>query len=163
MSHTKPCQVLTVFMILTSFLFISGCVARIGPGAAAPGLFYSNVTYPNDLNPNMSYRINFERNDIEILGPVETLATSRWYFFMASAGDSGYAALLDEAREIGGDGVMNVTVDTSYKSIFLFYARVNMKLTGLAYRYVRSPEEQELFESRLDPNTAEYIPSNQDQ
>jgi len=119
----------------------SGCVANIGPGGAAPGLIYSDVTYPNALNPNMSYRIEFDRDDIEILGPVESEASSRWYFFVVSSGNSGYADLMKAAREVGGDGVMNVTLDTQYSNWFLFYAKITVKLQGLAYRYKRLPSD----------------------
>lgn len=129
------------FLVLFISLLSAGCVARIGPGGAAPGLILSDVTYPNYLNPNMGYRINFDREDIQILGEVQSEAVSRWYIFVASSGDSGYAELMKEARKIGGDGVMNVTVDTEYKSYFLFYARVRMKMTGVAYRYRRAADE----------------------
>jgi len=89
----------------------------------------------------MSYRILFDRNDIELLGKVEATSSSSWYFFFVSTGDSGYARLMEEALATGGDGVMNVTVDTRYKSYFLFYAKVTTKLSGMAYRYVRTEAE----------------------
>lgn len=122
-------------------LCLISCVANIGPGGAAPGLFYSKVTYPNELQPNMQYQVQFDREDVELLGTVKSVATSRWYFFVASSGDSGYARLMEEARKLGGDGVMNVTIDTDYKNVFLFYARVRMELSGTAYRYRRLPGE----------------------
>ena len=52
--------------------------------------------------------------------------------------------------------VMNVTVDTQYKSYFLFYAKVTTKLSGLAYRYKRL-EDDELCprESTGDPKGTE--------
>lgn len=129
-----------LFVLLAGGILSSGC-ARIGPGGAAPGFIYSDVTYPNKLNPNMEYRIVFDREDIEILGPVESQSTSRWAAFVYSGGDSGYADLLEEARAMGADGVMNVTVDTNFQWYFILYAKVTTKLTGVAYRYVRTPAE----------------------
>jgi hypothetical protein len=134
------CFLLT--LLIVGFLS-TGCVANIGPGGAAPGLIYSDVTYPNILNPGMEYRLNFDREDIEILGPVESRSYSRWYFFLVSIGDSGYSELMERAREQGGDGVMNVTIDTEYNSFLIVYAKVTTKLTGLAYRYRRLADEPE--------------------
>jgi len=125
-----------LFSMLLALPLLSGC-ASIGPGGAAPGLIHSNVTYPNDLAPGMSYRINFEREDIEILKPVEVTATSHWYLLLLSHGDSGYGRLMEQARAAGGDGVLNVTIDTEFRNYLIFYARVTTKLTGLAYRYRR--------------------------
>lgn len=117
-------------------MILAGC-ARIGPGGAAPGFIYSNVTYPNLLNPNMEYRIVFDREDIELLGVVEATAPSRWVAFVFSSGDSGYGELMKKARAMGADGVMNVTIDTNFQWYFLLYAKVTTKLTGVAYRYRR--------------------------
>lgn len=115
-----------------------GCVSRIGPGGASPGLLFTNVAYPNAVNPNMEYRIVFERDDIDILGAVTAETSSTWWFFFLSYGDSGFGTLMDKVRAMGGDGVMNVTIDTQYKNVFLFYAKVTTRLTGTAYRYKRN-------------------------
>jgi hypothetical protein len=126
-----------VVMVLVAMVLGTGCVTNMGPGGASPGLIHSSVTYPNMLNPSMQYRITFDREDIELLGYVEAEATSHWVFLVSSWGDSGYAALLEKARGLGGDGLMNVTIDTKFKSYFIFYASVTTKLTGIAYRYRR--------------------------
>lgn len=133
-------QRLLLITVAICLALSTGC-ARIGPGGAAPGMIYSNVTYPNMVNPNMDYRITFDRDDIELLGPVHAEAESKWVFFLYSSGDSGYGALMDQARAMGADGVMNITVDTNFKWYALVYARVTMKLTGQAYRYLRSAAE----------------------
>ena len=134
---------MAVVMGVALGLSISGC-ARIGPGGAAPGFVYSDVTYPNVLNPNMEYRIVFDRDDIELLGDVTSTATSHWAAFVFSSGDSGYAELMRKAHEMGADGVMNVTVDTNFRWYLLVYARVTTKLTGVAYRYRRDAERKNL-------------------
>ena len=117
----------------------TGCigVTNLGPGGATPGAFYTNVAYPNQLNPNMDYQIQFDRDDIELLGPVSVDAESSTYVYVVSLGDSGYGRLMDQVRSKGGDGVMNVTIDTDYTSIFFFYANVKTHLTGQAYKYKR--------------------------
>lgn len=127
----------------------TGCITELGPGGAAPGLVLSNVSYPNHLNPGMAYEIQFERDDIEVLRPVETTSSSRWYFIFYSAGDSGYAKLMDQARAQGADGVMNVTVDTTYHNTFIFYAKVTTRLTGVAYRYRTEEERAVMRRERL--------------
>lgn len=143
-SRTRFLHAATLLLAGAACVFASGCganVARLGPGAASPGLFYANVTYPNSLNPNMSYEIRFERDDIELLGPVAAEGSSEWYFFFVSRGDSGYGTLMDQARLLGADGVMNVTIDTRYKSFFIFYSEIVTRLNAVAYRYKRSPNE----------------------
>lgn len=129
-----------VVMVLVIMVLGAGCVTNMGPGGASPGLIHSSVTYPNMLNPSMQYRITFDREDIELLGHIEAEATSHWAFLVSSWGDSGYAELLKKARSLGGDGVMNVTIDTKFNSYFIFYASVTTKLTGIAYRYRRAAE-----------------------
>ncbi|MBX3728007.1 MAG: hypothetical protein KF858_02385 [Candidatus Sumerlaeia bacterium] len=130
-------HVVSALALLLMALTLSGCVSRLGPGGAQPGLFYSDVTYPNELQPRMSHQIRFDRSDIELLESVHAEARSRWYFFVVSTGDSGYGRLMDQVRAQGGDGVMNVTIDTEYRNYFLFYATVRTKLSGVAYRYRR--------------------------
>ena len=124
-------------LVLSMATGMVGC-ARFGPGGAAPGFIYSSVTYPNTLNPNMEYQIIFNYDDIEILGPVQATAASKWVAFVYSSGDSGYGSLMDQARAMGADGVMNVTIDTQFNWYGLVYAKVTTKLTGQAYRYRRA-------------------------
>ena len=133
-------KLLRNLILITALGTLIGC-ASIGPGGAAPGFIFSDVTYPNTLNPNMDYRITFDRDDIELLGEVEAVATSKWIAFVFSKGDSGYGALMDRAQEMGADGVMNVTIDTNFKWYFIFYAKVTTKLTAQAYRYRRNVPE----------------------
>ena len=134
---SRICRLLLLAVVAFT---LTGCVARIGPGGAAPGWVYTNVTYPNKLNPGMNYRVNFERDDIEILGPVSVEAPSEWYFFVFAKGDSGFSELMEQVREQGGDGVMNVTVDTSYRNYLLFYAEITVEMSGIAYRYKRAED-----------------------
>lgn len=124
---------------LLALAMLGACArpVQLGPGAASPGLIFTDVKYPNILNPNMDYRIVFEREDIELLGLVEAEAQSQSVLSIVSWGDSGYSTLMRRARELGGDGVMNLTIDTQYEHYVLVYTRVTMHLTGQAYRYKR--------------------------
>ncbi len=122
---------------LAAAAFLCAGCASIGPGGAAPGFIFSDVTYPNILNPNMDYRITFERDDIELVGPVEAEAHSSWVLFLFSWGDSGYGSLMDNARSQGADGIMNLTVDTKFKWYMFAYAKITTRLTGMAYKYKR--------------------------
>ncbi|MBN1515856.1 hypothetical protein JXA32_04760 [Candidatus Sumerlaeota bacterium] len=127
-------------LVLAAFIVnICGCanVMRIGPGGASPGLIFTETTYPNYLNPNMEYRINFDADDIELIGSVRSEAMSKNFLGLVSVGDSGYGELLQQARAMGADGVMNITVDTTFKNILFVYFQATTELTGQAYRYKR--------------------------
>ena len=122
-------------LILVSVGFM-GCVANMGPGGAYPGIFGGSVTYPNMMNPSMEHRVDFARSDLEILGHVSAQGTSYGVLGLVSWGDSGYGELLKQAREQGGEGVMNVVVDTGFtKFLFGAYYSVTTKLSGVAYKY----------------------------
>lgn len=118
-------------------MLVVGCagVMSVGPGGASPGAIYTGTTYPNALNPSMEYQIAFDREDIELRGPVEAVGTSQNILGLFSSGDSGYGALMDAARARGADGVMNVTVDTQFETVLLVFTSVKTKLTGQAYSY----------------------------
>jgi len=130
--------VLGATMVTTSV----GCTTMsMGPGAVRPGALFSNVTYPNYLNPGMEHEISFSGQDIEVIGPVKAEATSYNVLGIVSWGDGGYGELLDKAREAGGESVMNVTVDTRFVHVGLlwlyFYHSAQTELSGIAYKYRR--------------------------
>ncbi|MFP4058535.1 MAG: TRL domain-containing protein [Candidatus Brocadiia bacterium] len=118
-------------------LLAGGCaqVVSLGPGGASPGLVITDTTYPNAVNPSMRYEIGFRPDDIELRGPVQATARSMNVLGIASWGDSGFGKLMDAARAQGADGVMNVTVDTQFKTVLFLYSEVVTKLTGQAYAY----------------------------
>lgn len=131
-------QVVGVTLLL-ALSGLCGCanISNLGPGGASPGIFYTNATYPNAFNPNMQYRINFDREDIELLDSVHETATSWSLLGVISWGDSGYGSVMDEARLLEADGVMNVTVDTQYMSVLGVFTAVTTKISGQAFRYRR--------------------------
>lgn len=129
-----------VLVLLT--LSSTGCaIVRMGPGGVPPGSFFGNVTYPNELNPRMEHELRLTGEDINVIGPVDAEGTSHNVLGLASWGDSGFGVLLEEARERGGDGVMNVSVDTRFTRVGIlfidFYTGVTTKLCGVAYKYKR--------------------------
>lgn len=132
-------QALLCVVVAGVALGAGGCgVVSMGPGGVMPSLIYTGVTYPNALNPNMEYQIAFTRADIELKGPVEATSESAAVLGVVSWGDSGYGKLMEAARSKGADGVMNVTVDTEYKSVLGFvYSHAVTKLAGQAYSYKR--------------------------
>ena len=123
--------------LLVIVLSLMGCVTNMGPGGAAPGVLGGSVTYPNKMNDSMRHRVDFQKKDIDILGSVSAEGTSYGVLGMVSWGDSGYGELLKKAKTLGGEGVMNVTVDTNFTEILygvLYYSLTN-KLNGVAYKY----------------------------
>ncbi|MGF1572536.1 MAG: hypothetical protein ACFCU1_05635 [Sumerlaeia bacterium] len=137
-------------LLFSAFLLLQTGCASIGPGGAAPGFIYSDTTYPNDLNPNMQHQILFDRDDIELLGPVDASAKSTWIAFVYSGGDSGYAELMRQARAQGADGVMNVTVDTNFQWYFILFAKVTTKLSAQGYRYRRMQDEKTFVQTPIN-------------
>ena len=140
-----------------------GCqrVANMGPGGAPGSIFDTHVTYPNDLNANMDYRIVMGSEDIEFLAPISVETTSYNFLFLFSFGDSGYGKLVEMARrELGADGVMNTTVDTKYVGVLGLYRAVTTRLTGEAYCYKRPtgamkpPKPSGPFEPEYDAHLA---------
>jgi hypothetical protein len=130
-------RLLRVVVCLVVPVLATGCagITSLGPGGASPAAIYTDVTYPNAINPSMRYEVAFARADVELRGPVEATAQSFNVLGVVSWGDSGFGALMQSARARGADGVMNVTVDTQFKSILMLYTQVTTKLTGQAYAY----------------------------
>ncbi|MCX7016933.1 MAG: hypothetical protein NTW86_30970 [Candidatus Sumerlaeota bacterium] len=147
-------------------LSVLGCVggpkiSYMGPGGAPGSIFDTHVTYPNDLNANMDYRIVLGSEDIEFLAPITVETTSYNFLFLFSFGDSGYGKLIEMARrELGADGVMNTTVDTKYVGVLGLYRAVTTRLTGEAYCYkrptgvTRPPKPAGPFEPEYDAHLA---------
>ncbi|MBU0755497.1 MAG: hypothetical protein KJ645_10195 [Planctomycetes bacterium] len=130
---------------------LGGGVVAYGPGGAPEGELFGDVTYPNILNPSTNHEIRFTNEDVEVIGAVDTEASSFSVLLgLISWGDSGYGSLVEQAKEMGGDGVMNLSVDTRYSRFgitrFLtLFGRVQSELQGVVYRYknkAKSPSAQ---------------------
>lgn len=125
-------------LALVSVVTLSGCIGAttFGPGGSLPGSLFNDINYPSALNPNTTHEINIERKDIDILGRVESMSESYTILGIIGQGDSGYGALLEQAKAKGADGVMNVHIDTQVQAyVFGAYLKITTTLTGTAYKY----------------------------
>jgi len=127
-----------LMVVLGGGILLNGCtfgVVQLGPGGVGPGGIYADVNYPNKIEENMNYKINFQPSDIQIMGPVEATGFSTTILWFVSYGDSGYASLMQEAKNKGADGLMNITVDTKYENILFVYQKATTQLRGVAYKW----------------------------
>ncbi|MBE7412871.1 MAG: hypothetical protein L6Q54_01345 [Leptospiraceae bacterium] len=98
------------------------------------GCLYTNVVAP--IKTSDETRYNFTTADFTILGRVEASGSISSYFWLVSVGGAGYFELLDQAKKLGGDEVMNVKVDIINQSAVLFlWQKVTWKATGFAVKY----------------------------
>lgn len=116
-------KVLAFSCILFILFGLSGCV-------------YMNVKQPGEVYTTTEYTLT--ANDFKVLDRVSATGETTLWFGMVLTGGEGYQALVDQARAIGGDDVMNYSFDIEVKSIvLLIYSRVTWKATGIAVKYNR--------------------------
>jgi hypothetical protein len=126
---------------ISILIMISGCApatTHMPPSGANPATLISNTNYPSMHNSITNY--NFDRDDIEILGPVTVSTASYNLLYLFSWGNNGYGALLDQAKEDypDADGLVNINYDTHYtKVLFFLFTRVKSTVTATAVRIKR--------------------------
>ncbi len=104
---------------------------------------YTSVVIPA-TNGNET-RYNFSSGDFTILGRVEASGSISSYLWAVSLGGAGYFELLDEAKKLGGDDVMNVKMDIiSKNAVFLLWQKTTWKASGFAIKYtkIEKPEKK---------------------
>ena len=100
------------------------------------GCAYMNVKGPGQVYTSTEYTMTGK--DIKVLDRVSTTGETTLWFGMVLTGGKGYQELVAQAKEIGGDDVMNYSFDVEVKSILLFiYSKVQWKATGIAVKYNR--------------------------
>ena len=115
---------LSLFLIVL-FIFsgLSGCV-------------YMNVKGPGEVYTTTEYQMTGK--DIKVLDRVSTTGETTLWFGMVLTGGKGYQELLEQAKALGGDDVMNYSFDVEVKSVLLLiYSKVQWKATGIAVKYNR--------------------------
>lgn len=144
-STTGVISMVLILLGLPSCKCFPGVASVSTPGGVEPGNYCSMATYPAKLNPNMEYQIQIDYDEIEILGPVKAEADTHNVLGIASWGDSGSAELLEKARAMGADGVMNMSIDMDFKYFGIpiipslielhLYSNVENIYSGIAYKY----------------------------
>lgn len=122
-------------LVLVTCLGCAGPVS-FGPSGTSGGLLFSNVTYPANNSSRTEYQVTHD--DFEIVGPVRGEGKSFNILGLIAIGNSGYEPALKQARESGGDEIMNLRVDTAYTQILLgLFTEVKTVVTGTAVRWKR--------------------------
>ena len=103
---------------------------------AKPGGIVADGTYGIGGMPT---HIRLQREDVQILGQVESSTESECILGIISQGDNGYGKVLAAARAKYPtcDAVINMQWDTQYKTICagILYEKVATKITGTAIKY----------------------------
>ncbi len=101
------------------------------------GCLYMNVEQSGKVKTNTVFELN--SNDFEVLDRVAVTGETTLWFGAVMTGGKGYQALLEEAKKIGGDEIMNYSFDVQTTSVLFFiYSNVQWKATGFAVKFKNS-------------------------
>jgi hypothetical protein len=120
-----------LFLITMIGLMLSSCASMAGYSNNAPG------------------NVPIIKKDIQVMGTVKVKYTSHGILgiipeiSLISWGDkSSYVALLDEAKKLGADDVVNLKVDLVSSRVLFFYNERTWVATGLAIKYLAGVPRQ---------------------
>jgi hypothetical protein len=132
-------KVIGLLLGVAGLVALSGCAGIWAPppGGAQPAMVLTETTYPS-MYQAPAVKFNFERSDIEILGPVSATSESQSILGIVCQGDNGYGNLMRAAKAAypNCDGVMNIMWDTHYNCMCLgLVTKVKANVEGVAFRY----------------------------
>ncbi|MBM9590927.1 hypothetical protein JWG41_10750 [Leptospira sp. 201903075] len=103
------------------------------------GTFFGNCIYTELRSPGLAANMTqyvMTSEDYQILGPVETQGEFVSWFLLVVTGETGYSELLKQAREKGGDDIINYRFEVRQKSILLIvWNRVIWNASAIAIKY----------------------------
>ncbi|XDD45520.1 hypothetical protein AB3N60_12495 [Leptospira sp. WS39.C2] len=103
-------------------------------GSLVGNCIYTELRSPG-LAANMTQYV-MNSDDYQIIGPVETQGEYVSWFLLVLTGETGYSDLLKQAREKGGDDIINYRFELRQKSILLVvWNRVIWNASALAIKY----------------------------
>ena len=118
-------QLLKVSLLLVGGLLLASCATTAGLSNDGPG------------------SVRSVKKDIQVVGIVKVRSTFHGILgatpevSLISWGDkSSYVALLDEARKLGADDVVNLKIDLVTSRIVLLYSERTWVASGLAIKYL---------------------------
>jgi len=132
-------------------------VMNVPTGGVQPAGIVSEVNYPSKWADSiLNHQINGNYN-YRIIGPVEVNVESTNILGIVAQGDNGYKKLFEKVKEVGGDNVINVIVDTKY-SYYLFgiFQKVSSTIYGIAVKYISTDVKQISYEEQ--PRPLIYLP-----
>lgn len=103
------------------------------------GTLFGNCIYTELRSPGLAANMTqyiMNSDDYQIIGPVETQGEYVSWFLLVLTGETGYSDLLKQAREKGGDDIINYRFELRQKSILLIvWNRVIWNASALAIKY----------------------------
>lgn len=103
------------------------------------GSLLGNCVYTELRSPGLAANMTqyvMNSDDYQIIGPVETQGEYVSWFLLVLTGETGYSDLLKQAREKGGDDIINYRFELRQKSILLVvWNRVIWNASALAIKY----------------------------
>ena len=113
-------KMLSTLIILGLIPFFSGCV-------------YVNTEMPGKVQSVTQFEL--KSGDYQVIQRVNASGETTLWFGMVLLGGKGYQALLEKAKAVGGDTIMDYSFDMEQTSVLLFiYSRVKWKATGMAVK-----------------------------
>ena len=107
-------------IILGLIPFFSGCV-------------YVNTEIPGKVQSVTQFEL--KSGDYQVIQRVNASGETTLWLGMVLLGGKGYQALLEEAKAVGGDTIMDYSFDLEQTSVLMFiYSRTKWKATGLAVK-----------------------------
>jgi hypothetical protein len=95
---------------------------------------YRNVRAPGPTNQVTQY--NFDTDDFEILGTVESTGKYKTWVWLVSTGGNSYIDLMDKARAMGGDDIIHYRVNVvDYGLLFIIYNSFTYHATATVIKY----------------------------
>lgn len=121
-----------ILIILFTLSALSGCITH-------------NYIVPEKTNRISNYQLTTE--DFKIIGVVETEGTIHNLFFLIAWGGDGYIKILDMAREMGGDDIINYTFDSEKTGILLYvYNSCKWVARATVIKYTDRAIDKKLFQ-----------------
>jgi len=121
-------------LVILSMLFVGCSLPTASRRGVTPAGIMTDVNYNSDFGGSTRFNIE-SQGKYKILGPVSAVGESINVLGLIAQGDNGYKKILDAARKIGGNAVINLTTDVHYNYYVLgIYQRVTTKLYGIAVK-----------------------------
>jgi len=99
-------------------------------------MLFTEVNYPSRHDAQTLF--NFNRSDIELLGPISTSSESQCILGLMAQGDNGYGNLMKaaKAKYPEADGVINLQWDTRWNLICMgLISKVQSNVEGMAFKF----------------------------
>ncbi len=124
-----------IFICLTAAA-LSGCsLPVVKNSGVTPAVIATDVKYPSEFNGSARFNIETKAK-FNILGIVTAKGESTNILGIIAQGDNGYSNLIDTAKKMGADDVINITTDIKYHYYFFgAFQKVVTNLTGTAIKY----------------------------